>query len=187
MTMQRDGFVTRISHDIYRKLVGGAQGDTGQYVPGGRVLDHQPKLARWKWLREAIQQSIEQARAEANEHREIAREQRFVLDRIEFEPEGDEVRQSLERVLRAFDGEARVGWIKRIWPGHAQDGISLEALQVVCLSPAEDAEEGPPGPEDPYDRALHAKAMPDPGGALAIRFVGTWQGRGSEPAPARET
>ncbi|HEX9842173.1 MAG TPA: FHA domain-containing protein [bacterium] len=180
--MHRDGFVTRISHDLYRRLAGEARGDAQSSPAGGRVLEHQPGAARWHWLQHAMRHSIEQARAEAQEHREIADAQWFVLENIELAPEGEELRQYLERFLREFDSEARVRWIKRIWPGQGQDGIVLDALQEVCLSPQEGQALTPD--VDAYDQALRTSTTENAGGALSIRFVGSWRERPPAPPPA---
>jgi pSer/pThr/pTyr-binding forkhead associated (FHA) protein len=180
MTIHRDGFVTRISHDLYRRLVGDGTHGAQAPHPGGRLLEHHPGPARWHWLQDAMHHSIEQARAEAREHREIAQAQWFVLERIEFAPERHDLRQTLERFLQEFDNEARVGWIKRIWSAQGKDGILLDALQEVGLSaPVEHA----PRDDAAYEEALRTQAIQDAEGDLAIRFVGSWQECPSMPAP----
>lgn len=198
--MRRDGFVTRITRELYRNLIGEAKSDVAPPAQGSRILDSGPEPGRWKWLQDVMQQSIEQARMEANEHREIASDQLFAIERIELLPEGEAVRQSLERFMREFSGEARVRWIKRMWPGHARDGISVDALHDVSMSPAREPDQAASPEGDEYDRALRAKATAnesggkltltslmnrlllrvkatanDGGGWLEIRFLGAWQ------------
>lgn len=212
--MGRDGFVTRITRELYRNLISETKSDVASSAPGSRILDSEAELGRWNWLHEVMQQGIEQARMKANEHREIASDQLFVLERIELSPEGEAVRQGLERFMHEFSDETRVRWIKRIWPGHTRDGISLDALHDVGMSPMQEPEQTASREEDDYDRALRVKATAndgggeliltslmnrlllrvkgtanESGGGLAIRFLGSWQqeerGVSSPPAPRR--
>ncbi len=171
--MPHDGFVTRISHDLYRRLAGDTEHDAELLPVGAHVLEHKPGMSRWHWLQDAMRRSIEQARAEAQEHREIAEAQRFVLDRIEFAPEDEALRQRLERFMREFDSASRVAWVRRIWPTGGRDGIVLDALQDVCLSAREAIE----ADEDAYERALWARTAQEAGGTLAVRFLGSWRER----------
>lgn len=173
--MNRGGFVTRITRELYRNLTREAKPEIAPAAHGRRILDCEPEAGRWNWLQDVMQQCIEQARAEASEHREIAREQIFVVEKIELAPDGDETRQRLERFMREFSAEARVGWIKRIWPGHARDGIKLDVLRDVRLSPTQNPEKAASEEGDDFDRALRAKATSDAAGDVAIRFLGTWQ------------
>ncbi len=212
--MGRDGFVTRITRELYRNLISETKSDVAPPAPGSRILDSEAEPGRWNWLHEVMQQGIEQARMEANEYREIASDQLFVLERIELSPEGEAVRQGLERFMHEFSDETRVRWIKRIWPGHTRDGISLDALHNVGMSPRQEPEQTASREEDDYDRALRVKATAndgggeliltslmnrlllrekgtatESGGGLAIRFLGSWQqvdhGVSSPPAPRR--
>lgn len=145
---------------------------------GGGLI--KKKEHRWKWLEDAVLQNIQAFHHEVADHRIIAPEDVFRLTSIYLRAEG-ECAANIKKFLNEFAGPQRIGWIKRIWPPSALNGLCLDGLRQV-----DQRENVSPPPSttpvvevvDPYEEALSAPVSivgtEQQNNGIFLEFEGDW-------------